>query len=508
MNNPPSQTQVRDNAMNNFRSSFQRGACLAVILAMLGGCAVGPDFVRPSPPDTDRYTRESLPEATVAADGQAQRFMPGAAVTADWWQLFKSAQLDAVVRQAIANNQTLQASEESLRQSQDNLRAGYGLFFPQVQAELDISRQRTAPVLQGMHTSNTIFNLVTLSGTISYAIDVFGSARRTVESLRAQVDYQRYETMAAYLMLSANVVNTIIARAAYVAEIRATEQLIELEKEQLHLTEAQVSAGIAPYANVLSIRSLIAANQALLAPLRQQISQAEHLLATLEGVAPSKAALPDIDLTGFSLPVDLPVSLPSTLVNQRPDIMAAEALLHVASAKIGVATAAMLPIFSLNGGYGAAGSSFSTLSAASGRFWSIGPSVSTPVFQGTSLWFVRRAAIDAYHLSQANYRQAVLGAFEQVADSLKALEHDAEALQAQVEAQRATGEAVNLLQVNYRTGMAAYLDVLTADVQFHEATIAYLQAVAQRLQDTVVLFVALGGGWWNEKSPKTKGEAP
>ena len=270
--------------MNNFLSSVQRGACLVGIIAMLGGCAVGPDFVRPAPPDIDRYTRDSRPEATVSADGQAQHFTPGAAVTADWWQLFKSAQLDAVVRQAIANNQTLQASEESLRQSQDNLRAGYGLFFPQVQAGLDISRQRTAPALQGMQTSGTIFNLVTLSGTISYAIDVFGSARRTVESLRAQVDYQRYETMAAYLMLSANVVNTIIARAAYAAEIRATEQLIELEKQQLYLTEAQVHAGIAPYANVLSIQSLIAANQALLAPLNQQISQAEHLLATLEGV--------------------------------------------------------------------------------------------------------------------------------------------------------------------------------------------------------------------------------
>jgi NodT family efflux transporter outer membrane factor (OMF) lipoprotein len=494
--------------MNNFRSLVQRGACFAVSMAILGGCAVGPNFVRPAPPDTDRYTREPQPKATVAADGRAQHFTPGASITADWWRLFKSTQLDAIVQKAIANNPTLQASKASLRQSQDNMRAGYGMFFPQIQAGLDVSRQQTAPLLQGSETPGTIFNLVTLSGTISYALDVFGGARRTVESLRAQVDYQRYETEAAYIMLTANVVNTSIARAAYAAQIRATEQLIELENQQLHLTEVQVRTGIAPYANVLSIRGLIAANQALLAPLKQKISQADHLLATLEGVMPSQIILPDTDLTGLSLPVDLPLSLPSDLVNQRPDILSAEAQMHVASANIGVATAAMFPSFSLNGTYGAAGSSFGNLSSANSRFWSIGPSVTTPVFQGTSLWFVRRAAIDAYHLSQANYRQAVLGAFEQVADSLKALEHDAEALQAQVEAQRATGEAVNLLQVNYRTGMAAYLDVLTADVQFHEATIAYLQAVAQRLQDTVVLFVALGGGWWNEKSPKTKGEAP
>ena len=481
--------------MNSFRSSVQRGVCLAVIMAMLGGCAVGPDFVRPSPPDTDRYTRELRPKATVTADGQAQYFTPGAAIAADWWQLFKSVQLDAVVRKAIANNPSLQASEASLRQSQDNMRAGYGVFFPQIQAELDGSRQRTTSLLQGSQTSGKIFNLVTLSGSISYALDVFGGERRTVESLRAQTDYQFYETKAAYLILSANVVNTSIARAAYAAQIRATKQLIELENQQLHLTEAQVRAGTVSYANLLSIRSQIAANQASLAPLEQNISQAEHLLATLEGMLSSKVTLPDIGLTEFSLPVDLPVSLPSDLVNQRPDILSAEAQMHVASAKIGVTTAAMFPSLSLNGTYGVASlGNLSALSAASGRFWSVGPSVTTPVFQGTSLWYGRRAAIDAYQQSQANYRQTVLGAFEQVADSLKALEHDAEALQAQVKAKRASGEALKLLQVNYRAGMATYLDVLTADVQFHEATIAYLQAVAQRLQDTVALFVALGGG--------------
>ena len=494
--------------MYKFRLLVQRGAHLAVIVVMFGGCAVGPNFVRPAPPDTDRYTRELQSEATVSANGQAQHFKPSDTLIADWWKLFESAELNATVNKAIANNPTLQASEASLASSQDNMRAGYGVFFPQIQAGLGASRQRSSSLQQGSQTSGRIFNLVTLSSTISYAIDVFGGARRSVESLRAQADFQRYENVAAYLILSSNVVNTSIARAAYYEEICTTKQLIKLEKQQLRLTQAQVRAGTSPYVNILSIESLIAANQALLAPLEQNLSQAEHLLATLEGEFPSKADLPEINLNKFSLPIDLPVSLPSDLVNQRPDILAAEAQMHVASAKIGVATALMFPSFSLNGTYGAAGSSFGNLSSANSRFWSIGPSVTTPVFQGTSLWFVRRAAIDAYHLSQANYRQAVLGAFEQVADSLKALEHDAEALQAQVEAQRATGEAVNLLQVNYRTGMAAYLDVLTADVQFHEATIAYLQAVAQRLQDTVVLFVALGGGWWNEKSPKTKGEAP
>ena len=416
-------------------------------------------------------------------------------------------QLDAVVRQAIANNPTLQAAEASLRQSQDNMRAGYGLFFPQVQAgaiRQPAARRACAARLADVRFD---FQSLTASGTISYALDVFGGKRRTVEGLRAQADSQRYESKAAYLTLSANVVNTSIARAAYAAQIRATEQLIDLENQQLHLAETQARAGTAPYSTVLSVRSLIAANQALLAPLEQNASQAEHLLAMLEGVAPSKANLPDIDLTELSLPADLPLSLPSDLVNQRPDILSSEALMHVASANIGIATAAMFPSFSLSGTYGGASTTLANLSAVS-KFWSIGPTATTPVFQGNSLWYVRRASIDAYQQSQANYRQTVLGAFEQVADTLKALEHDAEGLQAQVEARRAAGEALNLLQVNYRAGLVAYPDVLAADVQFHQATLGYLQAVAQRHQDTVALFVALGGGWWNEARPAAKKEAP
>ncbi len=490
--------------MNDLRSSVLQCAGLAGIAAILSACAVGPDFVRPSPPDADRYTREPLPAATVAADGQAQRFASNAPLAADWWRLFKSAELDAEVRKALANNPTLQASEASLRQSQDNLRAGYGIFYPQVAAGLDARRQRTAPSQQGLRTTGTVFNLVTLSGTVSYALDVFGGERRKVEGLRAQADSQRYAGMAAVLILTANVVNTSIARAAYAAQIRATDQLIGLEKEQLRLAEAQAQSGAGAYATALGIEGLVASNEAGVAVLRQKMSQADDLLATLEGVLPSRADLPEIDLAGFSLPVDLPVSLPSDLVRQRPDILLAEAQLHAASAGIGVATAAMFPSISLSGTYGAASSSFGRLSAGSARFWSIGPSATIPLFQGGTLWYGRKAAIDAFQQSQAEYRQTVLGAFAQVADALKALEHDAEALQAQEDAQRAAGEALGLVQANYHAGLVAYPDVLVADVQSHEASIAALQAVAVRDQDTVALFAALGGGWWNP----SEGEAP
>lgn len=482
--------------------------CAAVIvLAMLGACSVGPDFVRPPPPAASDYTHEPLAASTVAADNEAQSFTRGAEIPADWWRLFKSDQLNAIVQQAMENNPTLAASEASLRESQDNLRAGYGVFFPQIGAQFDATRARIAPSQNGLKAPGSIFNLITASGSISYVLDVFGGKRRTVEGLRAQADYQRYAEKAAYVTLSANVVNTTIARAAYAAEIVATEQLIELEMEQLAATEAQVRSGTAAYANVLSVRSLIAANQAVIAPLKQKISQTEHLLATLEGLLPSEARPPEIDLSSLALPADLPVSLPSDLVRQRPDILSAEATLHIASANIGVATAAMFPSISLNGTYGAGGTSFGNLSADSFRFWSIGPSITVPLFQGGSLWYGRKAAIDAFEQAEANYRQTVLAAFAQVADALNALDHDAQALQAQVEARRDADTALHLLQANYRAGVAGYLDVLVADVQFHQATVAYFQAVAQRYQDTVALFVALGGGWWSAQTSAGKGDA-
>ncbi len=341
-------TPDRIKAHGAWPASAGKGACLLLIMATLGACAAGPDFVRPAPTDADRYTAGPMPASTIAAGGQTQNFTSGGTLNSDWWRLFKSAQLDAVVRQALAANPTLQASEASLEQSRHNLRAGYGVFFPQAGAELDADRERTAPQAQGIKASSSVFTLITLSGTISYALDIFGGERRTVEGLKAQVDYQHYLNRAAYLTLSANVVNTSIARAAYVAEVRATGQLIELQQQQLKSTEVQVHAGTAPYADLLSLRGLIAANQATLAPLRQRISQTEDLLASLEGVVPSRAVLPDIDLAALSLPLDLPVSVPSDLVRQRPDILSSEALLHAASANIGVATAAMFPSVSLS----------------------------------------------------------------------------------------------------------------------------------------------------------------
>lgn len=484
-----------DAAVSGARSATRAGAALAAAL-LAGGCAVGSDFARPAPPAAHGYTREDAARDTAAADGHPQHFSVGAPVAADWWTLFQSPALNRIVEVSLTGNPTLEAADASLRASQDTLRAGYGIFYPHVSASAAGVREATATTQQSPATHDGVYNLVTLGASVSYALDVFGGQRRAVEALGAQTDVQRYTRAAATLTLSANVVNTSIARAAYVAEAVATRELIGLQQQQLATTTALVEAGAASYSSLLSVQTAIATSQAELAPLAQRQSAAEHLLATLEGVGPAEVVLADVDLTALVLPADLPLSLPSELVRQRPDILAAEAEAHAASAGVGVATAAMFPSVSVGGAFGAAGAGLSRLSGPAARFWSVGPLVDIPLFQGGSLWYGRKAAIESYRQSLAVYRQTVLGAFAQVADALTALQNDADAVAAQSEARRTAADALRLLEANYRAGLVAYLDVLVADGQFHQATIAWLGASAQRAHDTVALYVALGGGSW------------
>jgi len=471
--------------------------CVAIACLVAEACTVGPDFVRPKPPAGDRYTQQAVPASTEAADGQAQHFELGAKIAADWWRLFNSTQIDALIKEALADNPSLQSAQATLRQSQDNLRAGYGVFYPQVSVGASAGREKFSGANFGQGSASNIFNLFTLNATVSYALDVFGGERRAVEALAAQADYERYVAVGTYLTLSGNIVNAVIARAGYAAQIRATEELVALEREQVHIIEAQVAAGTVPYANLLSAQGLIAATEATLSPLRQKYDETGHLLATLVGRLPAERAAPDIKLTDLTLPTDLPISLPSELVRQRPDILASESQLHVASANIGVATAAMFPHFTLNGSFGQTSNATSTLFQSSNSVWSFGADLTAPVFRGGTLWYQRKAAIEGYQAAVGSYRQSVLTAFAQVADSLRGLEHDAENVEAQSRAMQATGGALKLVHANYQAGLASYLQVLIADVQYHQASIGYLQARAQRLQDTTALFVALGGGWWN-----------
>ena len=466
-----------------------------MLVLALAGCAVGPDFVRPTPPPVDRYTQGVEPTATVAADGRSQQFIKGAKVVADWWRLFGSEKLDDCVKAAVVNNQSLQAAQASLRQSENTLRAGYGIFFPQMNAAFDASRQKSSPANIGSSSPGTIFNLFTLSASVSYALDVFGGERRAVEGLQAQADVQKALVLGTYLTLTGNVVNTVIAQAGYREQIKVTEQIITLTKKQVKTTETQARAGIVPYANVLSLRSQLAAIEATLPPLRQKLSQTNHLLATLAGRTPAEWNAPEINLADLTLPRDLPITLPSDLVRQRPDILAAEAQLHGASASVGVATAALFPSITLNGSYGQSSTTMDSLFSTGSGFWSLGANVTAPVFRGGTLWFQRKAAMEEYQQSLANYRQTVLSSFAQVADTLRGLENDAEAVRAQAEALKAAEEALRLIQANYQAGTVNYLQILIADGQYHQAQIGYLQAQAQRLQDSVALFVVLGGSW-------------
>jgi len=477
------------------RKVLQR--CGAVALSgVLCCCAVGPNFVRPKAPPVTHYAYGEDPTVTASAQATAQHFAPGAKLAADWWHLFNSSQLDAVVSEALAGNPGLDAAQASLRQSEDSLRSGYGIFYPQLDADASATRQRYAPVKLDQNLPAAVFNLFTLSASASYALDLFGGERRLIEGLGAQVDLQRASERATYLTLASNIVNTIIAKAAYRAEIDATQQLIELQGEQVKLAEIQAQAGTVPYSNVLSLKSQLASYEAMLPQLEQKLAQSDDLLATLAGHVPAEWKAPDIALTDLTLPSDLPVSLPSELVRQRPDILVAEATAHAASANIGVATAALLPSVTLSGNYSANGLSPGKLLSASGRAWSVGADASAPLFRGGTLWFKRKAAIDYYRQASALYRQTVLSAFGQVADTLRALDHDAAALVAQDAAVDAAEQALHLVQVNYSSGLGNYLDVLNADAQYHQAKINDLQAVAVRYQDTVALYVALGGGWW------------
>jgi len=480
------------------------GSCLIHLFCVIG-CAVGPNFVRPKPPSVEGYARGGEPTMTVFADGQMQRFEKGAGVAADWWHLFNSPKINAVLEEALTNNQTLQAARASLRQSQENLRAGYGVFFPQFDASFSATRQKFSPARFGSTSPSTIFNFFTLATTVNYTLDVFGRQRRTVEGLRAQADFQRYTALATYLTLTGNVVNTVIAQAGYSAQIKATEQMIQLLKEQVGITETQAEAGIVPYVNALSLRTQLASTEGTLPALRQRLSQAEHLLATLAGCTPAEWTPPEVDLGDLKLPGDLPISLPSDLVRQRPDILAAEAQLHSASANIGVATAALYPSVTLDGTYGQNSTSLKDLFMSKSNYWSMAANASTPLFHGGTLWFQRKAALEAYQESLANYRQSVLSAFAQVADTLRALENDAETLLAESQALSTAGQALRLIQTNYVAGTASYLQVLVANLQYRQAQVAYLQAVTQRLQDTVALFVALGGGWWNAEGKLSEG---
>lgn len=477
-------------------SCRRRARCTLAAALLLAGCAAGPDFVPPAPPAERHYLPDGAPPTTAAALGISQRFVPGTPLAPAWWTLFGSRELDAAMRAALAHSPNLQAAQASLAVSRENLAAGYGVFWPQADLGLSGVRQRAARV-RGVGVLPGLFDIFTLGATVSYLLDVAGGERRRVEALGAQANWQRYQLSATWLTLSGNVFNASVARAGYRAQIEATRQLLGRMAEQRDIALTRYRAGAGPYADVVAIESRMASSEATLPVLEQREHQAAHLLATLAGRAPSSWQPPPLVLDSLVLPRTLPLSLPSELVRQRPDILAAEAELHAASANVGVATASLFPSVQLDANLGNAASTLKDTASSRGRFWSLGLDASQPLLHGGTLTHERRAAIDDYQRALASYRATVLAAFAQVADALTALDSDARALQAQARALAAAREALALLQANYRAGLAAWLDVLAADEQLQRVQIDYVQALTQRFQDSAALYLALGGGWWH-----------
>jgi NodT family efflux transporter outer membrane factor (OMF) lipoprotein len=445
--------------------------------------------------------RTSISNRTTSADitgGEEQRLVPGQDLPADWWTLFGSPPLNALVAKALGASPTLAAVEASVRQARELYFAGQGAFYPTVQASYSPSRQKASASLSPpLSTPDLSFDLHTTQGTLSYALDVFGGTRRQVESLRATAEGQRFLLEAAYLTLTSSLVSAAIQEALLRAQIAATNEIVDISARSLALFRRQFELGAVTRLDVAAQEAALAQVQQTLPPLQKQLEQTRDLLTALSGRFPSDELDETFELASLRLPQDLPVSLPSTLVARRLDVRAAEAQLHAASAQIGAALAARLPQFAITATAGGTATAFSQMFASGNPYWAVAAVVAQTVFDGGTRLHQQRAAEAAYEQSAAQYRTTVIGAFQNVADSLHALLADADTLKAAVAAEQATKTTLDITTEAQRLGAANYLAVLTAQQAYRQALLARVQAQAARLSDTVALFQALGGGWWH-----------
>lgn len=454
---------------------------------------VGPSFHTPAAPQTSRFTRIPLPKKT-----SAQYFAAGQDVPAEWWKLFRSPALNTLIVAGLNNSPTLQAAQAALREAEENWRGQIGnLLLPGVNGNFGASRQQGLDFIPGVGKQRKRFNLFSATGNVSYLLDIFGGSRRQLEALKAQVDYQQFQLEATYLTLTSNIVTTTITIASLEAQLKATEELAQLQKAQLSIVNKQFRLGGTSGSDVLTQETQVAQTLALIPPLKQALAAARDALAVLVGQYPSELQIPKITLNSLHLPSTLPLSLPSALVQQRPDIRQQEALLHAACAQIGVATANMLPQITLTAYYGQNSDRLSDLFSPDSMIWFVGGSLLQPIFHGGYLMAQRRAARDAYEEAYAMYKQTVLQAFQNVADSLEAIKNDSDAFNAEKKAEIAAQRSMNLVQKQYRLGGVSYLLLLNAQRQYQRARVNRIQAEAARLSDTAALFQALGGGWWN-----------
>ncbi len=490
--------------VNPLRKSVAIRLALALSFA-LAGCAVGPDFRAPTVPEDAGYRTDAQPAGTVSASaptGDAQRFLQGESVPAQWWKTFSSDALNRRVEQALTNSPTVASAQAALRQADAQTGAARGGLFPSIDASAGATRQKNpASTTGGLSTSPYTIHNVSID--VGYTLDLVGGVRRGIEAQSAQADFQRNQLDATYLSLATNVVTTSIREAALRGQIRATEEITDVYAQQFDLVNKQFETGAKSQGDVLFAQSQVAAARAQLPSLRKALAQTQTQLAVYLGRFPSQSELEALDLDALTLPTELPVSLPSNLLRQRPDIRAAEAQLHSASAQVGVATANLYPNISLSASFGSKALDSSDLFGKSAEAWSLGLNLLQPIFRGGTLRAQKRAAEAGLDKAAADYRTTLLSAFQNVADSLRALELDAEGLASQSSAAEATGSSLALARRQYTDGSIAYLQVLDATRLYQQARLGVIDARALRLADTAALFAALGGGFGDTASPPT-----
>ena len=483
------------------RDACVKYCAVPALALLLAGCTVGPNFVRPAAPAVTRYTEAPLsPTASTpnVAGGESQRFIDGQDIPAGWWELFESPALNALIERALRANPDLKAAEAALTVAHENMLAQRGAYFPAVSASFAASRSKTSAELSPTPSSGALlFSLFTPEVSVSFVPDVFGLNRRLVESLAAAEQQTRFELTATYLALTANVVVAAIQEAGLREQIRTTRELIAADAKSLEVLRQQQARGYASRLDVAAQEAQIAEASATLPPLLKQLAQQRDLLTTLSGALASEGLPEHFELSRLKLPQELPLSVPSRLIEQRPDVRQAEENLHIASAQIGVAVANRLPAFTITADVGASALALSGLTSSDAGFWDLGAQLTQPIFQGGALLHKERAARAAYLQAKEQYRSAVIAAFQNVADTLAALEHDAEALRASAASTEAAEVTLDVVRAQQRAGYASYLQLLSAEQTYQAAVNSQVQAQINRYVDTAALFQALGGGWWN-----------
>ena len=483
---------------------LSRRAPAAFIASLLtAGCVVGPNFKPPEPPAVSAYTANPLepPLATAGVPGgEGQRFISGADIPADWWTLFHSRALNDLVEQALARNADLKAAQAALLVAHENTLAQHGLFAPKISAGASITRERDPSGSLAPVPSNNAFlyTLITPQLSVSYVPDVFGLNRRTAEAAAAQEEGSRYQMLAVDITLTSNVASAAIQQASFEDQIETTNELISINRQMLSLLKYQKSKGYVGGPEIAAQQAQLSQLEASLPPLIKQRDQQDHLLAVLTGRFPSQAPRQKFSLASLTLPSDLPLSLPSVLVERRPDILQAQSNMHAASAEVGVATANRLPNITLSANAGSTALAIGQVFGPGTGFWNIGAALLAPIFDGGTLLHQQRGARAAYQQSAEQYRGTVLTAFENVADTLSALEHDAEAVKASAAAADAGKASLDLSRLRYKDGYDSYLAVLNAEQSYQQERLSLVQAETNRFADTVALFQVLGGGWWHQ----------